>query len=168
MLAKQEDDRRRDGLGRIVREVWIAWAKEQPAPKPSWLVPYDQLNEPDKEVDRRIGERLAREGAKEVQKGLRACAKDRLELIEGVVQALSMVREHYDEFCDEEVPEMTNGSPLHQSLTNLRGHLEGTLIGSDGEYMPRDKYAPFLSAWEERALLNKLDAARAGLSTPKP
>lgn len=47
---------RRDHLGRIVREAWIAWAKEQPDPKPSWLVPYDELSEADKEADRRIGE----------------------------------------------------------------------------------------------------------------
>jgi hypothetical protein len=47
-----------DELGRLVREVWIEWAQEQPNPKPSWLVPYDELSEPDKEVDRRIGQRL--------------------------------------------------------------------------------------------------------------
>ena len=64
MADKQADDQRRDDLGRIVREVWIKWAKEQPSPKPSWLVPYDQLNEPDREVDRRIGERLFFEGCK--------------------------------------------------------------------------------------------------------
>ena len=64
MLAAQEDERHADSLGRIVREVWIAWAKEQPTPKPSWLVPYDQLSEPDKEVDRRIGKRLFFEGAR--------------------------------------------------------------------------------------------------------
>lgn len=52
----------RERLGRIVRDVWIEWAKEQPAPKPSWLVPWEGLSEPDREVDRRIGERLAREG----------------------------------------------------------------------------------------------------------
>ena len=52
----------REHLGRIVREVWIAWAKEQPNPKPSWLVPWEGLSEPDKEVDRRIGKRLAMEG----------------------------------------------------------------------------------------------------------
>lgn len=52
----------RERLGRLVREVWIEWAKEQPAPKPSWLVPWEGLSEPDREVDRRIGERLAREG----------------------------------------------------------------------------------------------------------
>lgn len=64
MLDKQENDRERDRLGAIVREVWIAWAKEQPTPKPSWLVPYKQLSEPDKEVDRRIGERLFFDGSK--------------------------------------------------------------------------------------------------------
>jgi hypothetical protein len=51
-------DPARDGLGRMVREVWIEWAKQQPVAKLHWLTPYDQLDEPDKEVDRRIGERL--------------------------------------------------------------------------------------------------------------
>lgn len=44
-----------DDLGRIVREAWVRWAKTQPAPKPHWLVPYDELGEPDKEADRQIG-----------------------------------------------------------------------------------------------------------------
>lgn len=54
--AALESDR--ELLGMIVRDVWITWAQEQPVVKPSWLVPWDQLSEPDKEVDRRIGERL--------------------------------------------------------------------------------------------------------------
>jgi hypothetical protein len=44
-----------ESLGRLVREVWIAWACEQPAPKLSWLASWEQLSEPDREVDRRIG-----------------------------------------------------------------------------------------------------------------
>ncbi len=44
-----------ESLGRRVREVWIAWATEQANPKPSWLVPWDELDELQKEVDRRIG-----------------------------------------------------------------------------------------------------------------
>lgn len=48
----------REALGAQVRAVWIDWAREQPAPKESWFVPYAQLAEADKEVDRRIGERL--------------------------------------------------------------------------------------------------------------
>lgn len=76
MLAAQEDERMREALGRIVREVWIKWAQEQPNPKPSWLVPYDQLSEPDKDVDNRIGERLFREGIRSLVATYRSDAKD--------------------------------------------------------------------------------------------
>ncbi len=50
----------RDTLGRFVREAWVRWAESQPEPKPSWLLPYDELSEADKEADRQIGEALAR------------------------------------------------------------------------------------------------------------
>lgn len=50
----------RDLLGRFVREAWVRWAQAQPDPKPSWLVPYDELAEPDKEADRQIGETIAK------------------------------------------------------------------------------------------------------------
>lgn len=57
MLDKQrcdhEDAALRENLGQIVRDVWRDWAMEQPNPKPSWLVPWAELSEPDKEVDRR-------------------------------------------------------------------------------------------------------------------
>lgn len=46
----------RDELGRVVRNAWVQWAKQQPDPKPHWLTPYDQLSEADKEADRQIGE----------------------------------------------------------------------------------------------------------------
>ena len=48
----------RDFWGGLVRMVWIEWAKEQPQTKPSWLVPYKELPEPLKEVDRRIAEKV--------------------------------------------------------------------------------------------------------------
>jgi hypothetical protein len=50
----------RDTLGRLVREAWVRWAQTQPNPKPTWLAPYDDLPEPDKEADRQIGEAIAR------------------------------------------------------------------------------------------------------------
>lgn len=50
----------RDELGRMVREAWVRWAETQPNPKPTWLVPYEALSEPDKEADRQIGEAIAR------------------------------------------------------------------------------------------------------------
>lgn len=46
----------RDYLGRVVRDAWIAWATRQPDPKPSWLVPYDDLSAADQEADRLIGD----------------------------------------------------------------------------------------------------------------
>lgn len=52
----------RDEFGRMVRDVWIRWARQQPKIKPSWLVPYDELPEADKEADRMIGETLWRRG----------------------------------------------------------------------------------------------------------
>ena len=48
----------REDLGKMVRKVWIDWVKEQPNPKPSWLKAWDELSEPEKEVDRRIGQTL--------------------------------------------------------------------------------------------------------------
>lgn len=46
----------RDAIGRLVREAWCLWAMQQPISKPSWLVPWDGLNESDREADRIIGE----------------------------------------------------------------------------------------------------------------
>jgi hypothetical protein len=60
IAAIPEEDR--EMLGRAVREEWILWAKEQPDPKASWLVGWEGLSEPDREVDRRIGVRLANLG----------------------------------------------------------------------------------------------------------
>lgn len=48
----------RESLGRHVREAWVRWAQTQPNPKPSWLVPYDELSEADKEADCQIGEHI--------------------------------------------------------------------------------------------------------------
>lgn len=48
----------RDWLGLLVRDAWIRWAKMQPNPKASWLVPYGDLPETDKEADRMIGEAI--------------------------------------------------------------------------------------------------------------
>jgi hypothetical protein len=48
----------REALGRLVREVWVEWAREQPDPKPSHLVGWDDLDEGNREVDMRIGDAL--------------------------------------------------------------------------------------------------------------
>ena len=52
-------DLRREFLGRLVREVWVVWARDQDSPKPHHLLPWEEIAETDREVDRRIGETLA-------------------------------------------------------------------------------------------------------------
>lgn len=49
----------REELGKAVREIWIKWAREQPNPKEAWLLPWDELTEPEKEIDRRIGAQIS-------------------------------------------------------------------------------------------------------------
>lgn len=83
----------REALGRWVRDVWITWAREQPEPKPSWLAPWEALTEPEREVDRRIGEELATAGAADMEalersieqrghrEGQRKCAAELLALM---------------------------------------------------------------------------------------
>lgn len=53
----------RDFLGQRVREVWVAWAREVSAPKAPWLLPWAELAESYREVDRRVGEALFKMGA---------------------------------------------------------------------------------------------------------
>jgi hypothetical protein len=48
----------RELLGRLVRQAWLKWAREQPEQKPSWLVPWEELDDGQREVDMRIGDAL--------------------------------------------------------------------------------------------------------------
>lgn len=49
----------REPLGRLVRETWVAWAREQYRPKPSWLAGWEDLDNGQREVDMRIGSAVA-------------------------------------------------------------------------------------------------------------
>lgn len=49
----------RELLGRLVRQTWVAWARDQPDWKPSWLTEWDDLDAGQREVDMRIGEDIA-------------------------------------------------------------------------------------------------------------
>lgn len=49
----------RERLGQVVRRAWVKWARRQPSPKPSWLLPWEELSEADREADRCIGEAVA-------------------------------------------------------------------------------------------------------------
>lgn len=49
-------------LGKMVRKVWVEWARRQPNPKPSWLIPWEKLAKPDRDVDMQIGAALYERG----------------------------------------------------------------------------------------------------------
>jgi hypothetical protein len=49
----------REPLGRLIREEWVKWASEQPDPKPSWLLPWEELDAGQREVDMRMGAAVA-------------------------------------------------------------------------------------------------------------
>ena len=56
----------RELVGRFVRQIWVEWAREQPDPKPSWLLPWESLDEGQREVDMRIGAALFTAGQRSV------------------------------------------------------------------------------------------------------
>jgi hypothetical protein len=58
-LAGIETGLNPDFWGRIVRALWVDWALGQPDPKPSWLLPWDELDDGQREADGRIGVAVA-------------------------------------------------------------------------------------------------------------
>lgn len=50
----------RETLGREVRRVWIEFCREIGDDRPSHLASWEDMTEPEREVDRRIGEAIAR------------------------------------------------------------------------------------------------------------
>jgi hypothetical protein len=88
----------RDRLGRIVRDLWISWAESQPNPKPSWLVPYDQLSDTYKEADIVIGVGLMHEFYAETT-GERMRFERLMQLAVVLRDELHSFRELYDSTC---------------------------------------------------------------------
>jgi hypothetical protein len=93
----------REDLGRLVRQTWVDWAREQPDPKPSWLMPWEDLDDGQREVDMRIGEAVAtaaqydRLGVAEPERAeytylLGQDGGDVLELLEGCADRLALDR----------------------------------------------------------------------------
>jgi hypothetical protein len=105
----------RDKLGEVVREVWIQWAREQPTIKESWVVPYYQLSEPSKEVDRRIGETLFSAGeAQGISKGREEKASELATLQKQRDMMISMLQGHA--FTDDELKQSGLGIGVNIEL----------------------------------------------------
>lgn len=108
----------RESGGRLVREVWIAWAKEQPAPKPSWLVEWDGLSEPDREVDRRIFEACEACG---YAAGFVACrAADERAMVEPLARAEEKIASLTAELAEEQDAHRVASQALHDQTAELR------------------------------------------------
>ena len=48
----------REEIAETIRNAWVLWAKTQEHPKPSWLVPWDELDEPSRSADIAIADAL--------------------------------------------------------------------------------------------------------------
>lgn len=46
----------REHFGRVLRDAWLGWARQQPDPKPSWLLPWEDLPAEHQEVDMLMAE----------------------------------------------------------------------------------------------------------------
>jgi hypothetical protein len=83
----------REELGKAVRKIWIEWAKQQPVIKESWLYTWENLSEPDKEVDRQIGEHiynLAIDDAEEVPQEMRGEGENDLRCVASRIRGLKV------------------------------------------------------------------------------
>ncbi|UKD55127.1 DUF2283 domain-containing protein [Amycolatopsis sp. FU40] len=124
----------RELLGRWVRQIWTQWANEQTAPKPSWLVPWERLDDGQREVDMRIGEALYEIGQ---------CAADPRRLFASEeparVKATSVEFDHeagaaYVQVLDEVVHHTT------EETVNVDRSEDGTVIGI--ELLGEDRKEP--------------------------
>lgn len=84
----------RERHGKRVREIWVAWANEQPDAKPSWLVPWEDLDDAQREVDMRIGAGLWGDGFADGMDNMGAVQRALTVPAEGTedVEALGIIR----------------------------------------------------------------------------
>lgn len=86
-----DDAARPREVGELVREVWVAWSREQAdvAEHPSWTVPWNQLSDRDREVDRRIEAAIRAESADALREVTEE--RDKLRTALGVVALVKTV-----------------------------------------------------------------------------
>ena len=104
----------REALGKIVRAEWVKCAEEQPNPKPSHLVPWEELDEANKEVDRRIGEAVAAAVRQEMQQETEADH----ELAEAVRAVTTPIPGKWGRWPDDKPPPNCKrcGSPTERQM----------------------------------------------------
>lgn len=158
----------RDDLGRTLREVWVAWAREQPDAKPSWLVPWEQLDEAHKEVDRRMAEALYELGALGskgmvafIRSQMQRIMRERLDWAEKCCEA----RTQADHAIDVAVQKLIAGEGPSDAVMKVRlGWLAQGAKNADGQ-LAEQLGAALRRASEAEAEVRRLTAPLQGLES---
>jgi len=88
----------RERLGRQVRSVWVEYCKRVGDTKPSHRLPWEELSETDKEVDRCIGSALYLEGIHASKIGAALAGLDGLERVPLPFPLHPLIRQLQDAF----------------------------------------------------------------------
>lgn len=113
------EESKRDALGRAVRSAWVKWARTQPDPKPSWLVPWEDLPEADREADRVIAEELLDD--LNVRRIYLVLKKERGDLSPAEGAELEALQEGYFAALDVQHPPPPSVSPQVEALERRLG-----------------------------------------------
>jgi hypothetical protein len=118
----------RELFGRLVRQVWVEWAKEQPNQKPSWLLPWEELDDGQREVDMRIGAELFERGQRSAPEPAPRVFHDGEDVPPGVCVLHEDGEVGYlDDTGDCDCEEVERGDCEEHSYVNRNGNL-GPLV----------------------------------------
>lgn len=155
----------REALGRVVRRVWVAWAREQPdvGEHPSWLVPWEALPERDREVDRQIAATLARAVFHPMLRRTKAAwaerdaAIARADRLDTQAQELAERLVYHDARAEAAIARAEAAERERDELRAVVEAARATLRG-----WPETEYAYGRALPLIRAALDALDAAKGG------
>ncbi len=112
-----------DTLGKVVRDAWVRWAQTQPDPKSSWLIPWEDLAEIDREADRQIGLAVAnfsREKDRDARRIELAEKKSREELGKDELDEFNRLQQAYFDALEIQYPRnRTNQDKLDELEARL-------------------------------------------------
>lgn len=113
----------REKLGRKVRQIWVVFASKQPEPKPHHLEPWEKLDEPNKEVDRQIGEELFKMGADSVDLVCQKCEQPLHRVAQGLDKRETLL--YAVEPCHCQTSEIARLKSREQFVARLQMQLQG-------------------------------------------
>lgn len=135
----------RETLARLVRETWVATVRDLiPDPKPSWVAPYDELDEFQREADARIGEAVAGPLLAELEHAKSAAAGSHEGVRLWMLDCGNLVQKHRERAGAAE-------AKLAAIETHCRKRIEDT---SHIRYLPADPWDVSVSAGAVLAIIS--------------